>query len=380
MAITIDVNPDDISAAYRPVIWTATSDDPTIVRMIADVKIDGTIRASIDKDPNIITTDEFDFDVQSVLQDFLTFNLEDITSTTIVDALNSEVEVLVDLYEVLETTADTLSTEWEEDGTGSPDISSSLILALNATLQHEETQNLDAFSVDDANKRFLTNSPSTLRIGRNETAQLAFVTDESVIKLRLTEKDALGGLTITDVSKTIAKKRATVLIDVASMLSTTVSFTIILLNPGNFSRSEIFSYVIDDGCLDEERRIKWLNPRGGIDSYTFISQISQEVRFRSSTFQKRIEKGFAVQDGGETVLTNNAGDHFQVFSKAENRETIKWLGEIGGNNINAWIDDGTNYVPIIITGRNLDILHTRKSITQMAIRYKLANQRESQHN
>jgi len=380
MAITITTNPDSISAAYRPVIWTATSDDVTIARMIADVKIDGTIRANIDKDPNLGETDEFDFDIQSVVQDFLTQNLEDISSTTIVDGTNSEVKVLVDLYEVLETTADTLSTAWEEDGSGTPDLSSSSIHCLNATLQHEETQNMDAFSVDDETKRFLTNSPKTLTIGRNETAQLAFVTDEPTIRLQLFETSDIGGLTITTVDKSLADKRGELLIDVASLLSNTVSFTVRLLNTANFVRSETISYVIDDVCHDEEKRIKWLNPLGGIDSYTFISQTSQEVRFTSRTFRKRIEKGFSVDERGETVLSSKAEDHFQVFSRAENRAAIKWLAEIGGNHVNAWIDDGTNYVPIIITGRKSGILHTRTGVTQMAVRYKLANQRESQHN
>jgi len=381
MAITITVNPDIISAAYRPVIWTATSDDVDIVRMIADVKVDGVIRANIDKDPNIGTANEFDFDIQSVVQDFLTENLEDITSTTIVDADKSEVAVVIDLYEVVQTTADTLSTEWEEDGSGTPDLTSSEIHCVNATLQHEEDQDLDDFTVDNANKRFLTNSPSTLDIGENETAQLGFLTNIATnFRLRLIERDIDGFGTNTDSDHSVTDKRGVILIHEASMLASTVKFTIQLLTISNVPRSEVFTYNIKMECKDEERRIKWLNPLGGIDSYTFISQTSHEVRFANRTFQKRIDKGFSVEDRGETVLQNRAEDHFQVFSKAQNKEAIEWLGEIGANGVNAWIDNGTNKVPIIITGRKSNLLHTRTVITQMAVRYKLSNKRESQHN
>lgn len=385
MAITITVNPDSISAAYRPVIWTATSDDSDIVRMIADVKIDGVIRANIDKDPNIGTTDEFDFDIQSVVQDFLTENLESISGNDVVNADKSEVSVLVDLYEVVQTTADTLSTEWEEDGTGTPDLSSSAIHCVNATLQHEETQNLNVFSVDDATKRFLTNSPTTLDIGESETAQLHFVTNEATVKVKVQFFDSNDVLilstSVPTVALTVTDKAGLIEID-ASTAPAGTSYITIRLAKGNLSAdiSETIRYNIKTECTDEERRIKWLNPLGGIDSYTFTSQTSQEVRFGSRSFQKRIEKGFSVEDRGETVLQNTAEDHFQVFSKAQNREAIEWLGEIGGNGVNAWIDNGTNKVPIIITGRKSGILHTRLGITQMAVRYKLANKRESQHN
>lgn len=382
MAITLTVEPDTISAAYRPVLYTATSNTTTNARMIADVKIDGTIRASIDKDPNIGTSDTFDFDIQSVVQDFLTQNLQSISSTTIVSGTNSEVSVVVDFYQVLDTTASGLTTNWLEDGTGSADATASTIHCINATLQHEETQDLDIYTVDSVNKVFLTNSPKTLVIGENETAQLAFVllNIPGNFQLELTERDSDGSETVTKTTHSITDKRGEVLIDVASMLGSTVSFDIQLLATNDQERSETVTYNINTQCYDNPIRIKWLNPLGGIDAYTFTAKTKREVRFRSKKFDKVLQKGFSVSDSGETVLSNTSWDHYEIFSKSEPRATIFWLVELGGNNINAWVDDGTNLIPIIITSVKTKILDTEDGEQIMSLKYKLANQRQSQRN
>jgi len=149
MALSNTTSPYTIIPAYNPIVWTIDSSSPTIVRVIADVYIDGTIRASIDKDPRFGTTATFDFDVQSVCQDYLTENLETISGNTTIDADNSEVKIKLELYEVV-LTAGVLVTAWEEDGTGTPDLTTSFHWAVNAALQHEETQNINAYVLGSA--------------------------------------------------------------------------------------------------------------------------------------------------------------------------------------------------------------------------------------
>lgn len=386
MAISIDVTPDSISAAYRPVLYTATSSTGTNVRMIADVKIDGTIRANIGKDPNIGSSDTFDFDIQSVVQDFLTQNLKSISGNDISSAGNSEVSVVVDFYQVLDTTASGLTTNWLEDGTGSPDATASTIHCINATLQHTETQDLDLFTVDTTAKRFLTNSPTTLRIGTSETTQLHFLTSEITVRARLNQFDSDDNLlplvtTFPTLVHNVADNIGIIEIDESVMDADASYFTIRLLKgAGSVDRSELFRYNIDTQCYDNPIRIKWLNPLGGIDAYTFTAKTKREVRFRSKKFDKVLQKGFSVSDAGETILTNISWDHYEVFSQSEPRATILWLAELGGNNINAWIDDGTNQVPIIITSVKTKILDTEDGEQIMSLKYKLANARQSQRN
>jgi hypothetical protein len=381
MAITITDTPDAISAAYRPVIWTATSNTGSKVRMIADVKIDGTIRANIDKDPRLGTADTFDFDVQSVLQDYLTYNLQSISGNINIVAGSSEVSVLVDLYDVI-SSGGLLSTAWEEDGSGTPDKTSSAIHAVNATLQHLETQDMDIYTVDDTTKKFLTNAPLIQRIGENETIQLHYVTNLSNTRFRLIQYNSAGA-SISDVlssSIVVTDKAGILLLDEASMLSNAVKFEVILhRNPGD-PRSETRTFNIDTQCYDNAVRLKWLNPLGGFDSYTFVSKKEQSLRHRAKIFDKLLDSDFSIEDRGATVISVDATDEFTIFSQAEPRATILWLAELDANKVNVWIDDGTNFIPIIITSRKTKILDTESAILQKEIKFRYANPRESQRN
>lgn len=379
MSITIDTTPDAISAAYRPVVWTITSDDADIVRVIAEVKIDGTIRASIDKDPDLGQTDNFTFDVQNVLQDFLTHNLVRPSGNSVSNASTSEVSVLLEFHEVLDTTAATLTTTWEADGTGVGDTSSSAIVAVNATLQHEETQDMDVFTTDDSTGRYLTNAPSTQRIRRTETAVLHFVTNEAEIKIKLVETPTAGGSGFPPAAVTINSKAGIIEIDASAMVSDTTQFTIQAADGSGVVKKELFTYNIDDECYDSAVRLVWLNPLGGVDSYTFSAKKQEELRFRSPTFEKVVGKGFSVEDRGDTVQRVQASDHIDIFSRAEPRATITWLKEIGLSS-NVWVDDGTNFIPYIVTSRKAKVLDTEDGIQTIRFKLRKSNKRVTQKN
>lgn len=383
MSITIDTTPDAISAAYRPVIWTCTSDDGDVVRVIAEVKIDGTIRASIDKDPDLGQTDNFTFDVQNVLQDFLTHNLVRPSGNDVSNASTSEVSVLVELHEVLDTTADTLSTTWEADGTGTGDITSSAIVAVNATLQHEETQDMDLFSVDSSSGRYLTNSPSTLRIQRTETAVLHFVTNEASVKVLIIQRRANDSIVTSTAfpgsAKTIDSKAGIIEIDASIISSSAAYFTIQLADSGLSAIKESFRFNIDGQCYDNDIRLRWLNPLGGMDSYTFSSKKKEEVRFSQRSFDKVIGNSFNVEDRGDTTLKVSGTDHIEIFSRSEPRATITWLDEIGMSS-QVWIDDGTNFVPYIVTSRKTKVLDTENGVQTVSFKLKKSNKRETQKN
>lgn len=381
MAITISDNPDTISAAYRPVIWTATSNTAGRVRMIADVKIDGTIRANIDKDPRLGTANTFDFDVQSVLQDYLTYNLQSISGNSNIVAGSSEVSVLVNLYDVI-SAGGLLSTAWEEDGSGTPDKTSSAIHGVNATLQHLETQNMNAYTVDDTTKKFLTNAPLIQRIGAGETIQLHYVTNKGTTRYRLKQYNSAGSLisNVLSGNTSITDKAGILLLDESAMLAATIKFEVFLEDTSSNIISETRTFNIDTQCYDNTVRLKWLNPLGGFDSYTFVSKKEQSLRHRSKTFDKLLDSDFSIEDRGETVISVDATDEFSTFSQAEPRATILWLAELDANKINVWVDDGTNFIPILITGRKTKILDTENAILQKEVKYKYSNPRESQRN
>lgn len=374
MAITVTVSPDTISSAYNPIVWTCTSNDSDIVRIIADVKVDGTIRASIDKDPRFGTTNTFDFDVRSVVQDYLTENLETISSNDIANAGSSEVEVQLDLYEVtLPSTV--LVTTWT--GTGSPSgTSSSQIWAINSALQHQETQNLNAFTVDTTSKRFLTNR-TTQKLRRTETMQLHFVTNEASVKAKIVQKNSSGSTTSTAAfpgsAETITDKAGIVLIDGSGMDATAATFEITLADSSLADISETVIVTIDDSCSSEALRLKWVNPLGGIDSYTFNAKKKEEIRFRSKTFEKVIEDGYALKDRGQTVLSVTAYDGVDLFSDILTNTELQWIAELGLSN-NVWIDDGS-FIPMVVTSTKTKTIDTESKNFQAQFKLRKANDR-----
>ena len=52
MAITIDSAPvSQYHLAYRPILWTVSSNDATVVRCIADIQLDSGYYISVEKSP-----------------------------------------------------------------------------------------------------------------------------------------------------------------------------------------------------------------------------------------------------------------------------------------------------------------------------------------
>jgi len=374
MAITVTVNPDTISSAYNPIVWTCTSNDSDIVRVIADVKVDGTIRASIDKDPRFGTTDTFDFDVRSVVQDYLTENIEIISGNNITNAGSSEVEVQLEFYEVtLPSTV--LVTTWT--GTGSPSgTTGNQIWAINSALQHQETQNLNAFIVDTTSKRFLTNR-TTQKLRRTETMQLHFVTNEASVRAKIVQKNSSGSTTSSGAfpgsAETITDKTGIVLIDGSGMDATASTFEITLADSSLADISETVTITIDDSCSSEALRLKWVNPLGGIDSYTFNARKKEEIRFKSKTFEKVVEQGYALKDRGQTVLSVTGFDGVDLFSDILTNTELQWIGELGLSN-NVWIDDG-NFVPMVVTSTKTKTIDTESKNFQAQFKLRKANDR-----
>lgn len=382
MAITITASPDTISASYIPIVWTCTSDTGTIARVIADVYIDGTIRASIDKDPNFGTANAFTFDVQSVVQDYLSFDLvENLGSSVAGNASSCEVEVQLQLYEVT-VSGGALTTTWT--GTGSPSgTSSSQIWAINATRQHEQAQNLDAYTVDTTAKLWLTNG-GTQKIGRSETIQLNFLTDEANIKVKVAEFNSGGGSvatgTVPSSPLTISDKIGAMMF-LGSDLAATTAYVTFTLAKGDLSadRSETIRFDVQEVCNDDKIRLKWVNPLGGIDSFTFISRTKKETRFRSKNYEQVIEKGFSVYDRGRTVLSVDAEEAIDVFSDSLTTAQLNWLSEIGRSN-GVWIEDGTNLVPVNVTSRKVKTLDNEDKIFQASYKLVKSNKFNTQRN
>jgi len=375
MALSITASPDTVTSAYNPVIWTITATGSS-VRVIADVVIDTTIRASIDKDPRFGTTGTYDFDVQSVCQDYLTENLETITARTLVDADNSEIKIYLNIYDVTES-GGVLTTAWREDGSGTPDLVSGFRWAINTALQHEETQDLDAFSIESSAKRFLTHSPSTMKLKRTETYQLNFLTTAEKKGRIKGYNDAGSLMQNVTTSALLPSDKAGVFTIAGSEISVNATYFIATLENSTTAAtlSEEIRFNIDENCNDNALRLKWVNPLGGIDAYTFNAERREELRFTSSTYERVIEQGYAVQDRGDTVLKTTGKDSIEIFSKGLTKAELIWISQIGISN-NVWIDEGSNvFVPVIVTSRKVKTLNSSNKIFQANFKLIKANER-----
>ena len=380
MAITITQQPGTINAAYRPIIYKVTSDDVNIVRIIADVRIDGVIKANIDKDPIIGTSDQFEFDIQNICQDFLTFTLLAVQQNDIVNADNSVKRIQVDFYEVTEV-AGVLETGWQEDGSGSPDITSASRRAINMTLQHTENQSIDPFLNDDITKSFLTHAPLTVKIRRTETIQLSFLTTLA-IRFQIVERDKNNNIINVNNSNTFSLTdfAGILLIDVNTMLSNTVRFEVRLLDINFNVRSEKRFFEIDEKCHDIAIRLKWLNQLGGLDSYTFTGKQERFIKHKSISFERLLSPTFSIEDRGETHLEIKANNEFNLWSDVRDVPTIKWLEELLANKINVWINNNEDFTPIIILDGSTKTEDTEDPVFQINIKYKFANELISQRN
>lgn len=383
MATIINTSPDAVSAGYIPVTWNITSDVSDLERIIADVVIDTSIRANIDMDETIGLTDDFDVNVENVVQDYLSFDLKSISGNSIVSggsATGSKVVVKLEIYNVTKP-ADILVTAWREDGTGTPDLISSNIIVTNATLQHTAAQNLDLYTVGSSAKKFLTNAPTTVTIGSSETIQLHFLTaGGGTMKWRLIQYDVDNSIlsNVLQSGVSLQSNYGILLLDASTMSTNTVKFTVNLDQSG--TKSEIRTFLIDSQCHSDSVRLKWVNPLGGLDSYTFTGVKQMSVMHNSKRYEKVITKGFDVEDRGITEISVTSKERFTISSKVENRTTMNWLKELIANKTNVWIDDGTNFIPIIINRGTSKILDTGNEIFRMKLKYEFSNQRITQRN
>jgi hypothetical protein len=389
MAITINSAPDLTTAGYRPVLFNVSSGTSGIVRIIADIYINGTsasdIKASIDKDPNYGTTYVFDFDFQSVCQDYLSADLEDIDyqAREIVNTTNSVAKIQIKFYEVIES-GGVLTTAWKEDGSGTPETVSSFYYVMNTTLQHGGYINLDNYINDNSSKLFLTDSPFKQTVKTTETIQLSFLTSSANYGGQITQYDSsgssvqatgFGGYAHTNYS-------AILLYDCSLTHADAAYFDVWLELVGSIQNSEKKRYYIDRVCNENALRLKWVNPLGGIDSHTFNARRIEKTSFKTQTYQsvKGVEEGYALRDRGDTVLTVDGRESKTIYSEAIDKEHLEWLSQIGLSN-NVWIDNGVStstadmnmFVPVIVKGSTVKTLDSTRKVFQIKLDLVVAN-------
>ncbi len=391
MAITVTSSPDAIAAAYRPMIWIATSDDANIARMFADIFIGGVYKVTLERSPDIGTSNQFTFDAATIMQDFVERDTDgkiDIDMSTSITALGvapsreTSLPIQITLHEVLDTTAGTFTTTWAENNGGIGGTTPALVTSPNVTLQHTETQNLNAFTVDNSTKLFLTNKPrADFEIRRGDMIQLDFLTTETEVKAFLQQFDADGNFILDEtspLSTSFVRRKARLEYLATGIHSTAKTIKLRILKSDDTTISEQITLKVIDDC--DQSLMYFQNPLGGIDWVYFKGERAKSVRAKHRTYRTPIEDGFAITDRGETEIDPQKKIVYELFSGTYSEAFLDFLTEIFASP-NVFWHDGTNFVPVLTDRRNSKkITNTEEVITDIKYSFRLSNQPLVQRN
>lgn len=313
-----------------------------------------------------IGTDElFRFDFSNFLQSALSHDIETLGQTQIISPTpNSIIEYVIRFIEEFD----------DKDGLikQASTIITSIKRAVNTTLQHKETQNMDVFTQDNLNKRFLTNAIDKI-IAPEEEEQLSFLTNLSQANYRINTFDKQNNL-LTTVEKTtqdIENNRGIIPV-IPPTPFVYDHFTIILLTSGSGSLSETRTFILDEKCFANPIRFWWLNKLGGFDAFTFTGDIQESIRSRQTIYERDLGFSFDVEDRGETVLGVKAENRLQAFSDFMTRDEAEWLQELY-TSPQVILQEGSDFIPIMILSRRQKIFDS-DDLIQFKIQYKPANE------
>lgn len=105
--------------------------------------------------------------------------------------------------------------------------------------------------------------------------------------------------------------------------------------------------------------IAWLNPKGGIDHYTFYSSKEESV----SNSKESI-----LTSSGYKTISSLSNKEYKVYSDMENNKIVNWISEIVSSP-KTWMVDNGNIIPISIISEEANTYSD--NIYQIEILFKL---------
>ena len=388
MAIDIYREPANISTPYSPVYFDVSSDLGTITGMIADVYVNTTLVATLDKDPILGTTNSFRFEVGDILKKHFTNDIQIPTSTTIRQSEGSALNYHIRAFEVLDN-GTTFDTSWSESGAGTNYSQSSTLTAFDGIMHHQ--QQIDDYICDNSTDFLLTNVKSNEgatyayrqpKVNRGIPFEIGFLCDSSC-DIRYIELDSdfnvlsnsyLGSLQPTN-NKAITQISG-------SYNASAKYFRVRLYNSALSTISSGYIYRIVDGC-DDDVTIFWKNQYGSYDQYSFSGNYKKSARSRQKTYSKRLDYNHDIIDRGKTVRLSDNRETFTVYTKTESTFTVDYLHEIfESTDVYLYGLAGSRLtkelIPIIVTGGSSQSLNNEDVVTQFSLTYELANPKASQ--
>lgn len=348
MAITISTQPSTtiMQTAYRAIRYYVTSNAATISKVQCEVYINGVLKKTLVHDPQINTTNEFEFDIRGIVRDNLNFYLPFTLPFPhyIAQSSNNSVYIHCVFNEVL-LTGGVLEVQ-------ATDYTSSTSYACNATLQYEDVSTLNNWYQDSPQRLFMSNSPNNQRIKRGETTRLSFITNLTSIDSILYQYSGTTLLSTTTVNAAIAStvKRGQITIN-TNYFDTSCDNFIINLSSSSTRISEERTFRIVDEACEDHKRIWFLNQFGDFEPFTFEGEFVEGLEVSSKEFKKVLAYNFSVGDRGVKTFRVDAFEKFRTSTRPLNREEYRWLRELK-TSPEVFLQEDDCFIPIILLNRD----------------------------
>lgn len=286
---------------------------------------------------------------------------------------------------------------------------------IDAATQHEETFGLnqatwyDMYRVKPSSSssdraKFLTNKPNDIKLAIDDNEYIytfinqkkcyVFVTIESTTQSLHTYQTAylLYGLNSVGIGvPNIINEIGQTAWDNISAQAYKVKY--VVKNFSNVEISEVGSYIIsDEKCSTERLRVYWKNRKGGVDGYTFNSELSvnttvssklskRALGYRRSNDENINSMGYLANNtyGSDTrtIATTNlkAKETINVTSKFHTQSDLRWLSEIV-TSPQVWIENlqTGNLNSVYSITKKMDTKPKGKSLGQMKLSLVMSNE------
>lgn len=383
MAITINNEPSGTLFAYRPLLHEISSDATAIVRTIADVYVESTYVASLEANPDLDSTASFSFDIQGVVQDNLEhFDISTTSAVTNQNEINKAIQVK--FFEVTQNADGSLATTWAEDGAGTGSTDSTGFQAVNGTLNHKEGNSLSNFLYSGAYGS-LSKQVTPVRLKDGDVAIITGINTSTLptsYRTRVKEYDSSDSLLANTVTHSVtASKYAFCAKYNTSLLNASTSyFTMRVESEIGLPYTDEIRFNLVTDCGNEFVSLYWFNSVGGWDYHLFEGKKTKQVKSKGTTFRQPLSTTFNSYERGNNFATIESSEVFEAFSRPQSNERMAHLSELVTHKTNTYILEDGEFIPVVITSSEMNVLDTYEGINQMKITFQYANNRISQRN
>ena len=337
MALTITSTGSEIST--EKFIFTAVTDDVLVTSVIMEVLINNTsIAHTLEHLPILGTTDEFEFEINSIIKDY--FASEFIALTGANQTVIENAIVGVNFFEVINNVPSVVQHK-------------SFVIIKNMTQDTFEIEDFDLNDYDcgdtgSDSRKFLTSSPNPLPIGDKTSVHVSCLTTSYTLGLGFTPNQEwliqtlLDGVLVNTMTEdvNVATRSITSFVNSGKYDISNYRFDfdtndgidevrILIRDIASpfTTRSETKVFKINDAC-EKDITVSWLNEFGTQDTFTFLGNITRVGKYTDSTFKRVRPVNPLSTNVGDLVYKSDYNHHYDIFSDRMPEASVQWLSKM----------------------------------------------------